>query len=113
MAMENAVAMPICVSVIPNIEFKLGKKAIGAKNLKKLMELSRFVSEIANVYHDHRQPYVGLECSLHTKRVFTSMRCSNNPWRMNTAMQNLWAISAVFYFQNNRAVGLLRRNWTI
>ncbi len=56
-------------SVIPNIEFKLGMKAIGAKNLKRLMELSRFVSEIANVYHDHRQPYVGESAFAHKAGV--------------------------------------------
>jgi 2-isopropylmalate synthase len=52
-------------SVIPNIELKLGKDAIGAKNLTKLMEVSRFVSEIANVYHDHRQAYVGESAFAH------------------------------------------------
>lgn len=52
-------------SVIPNIELKLEKKSIGAENLTKLMELSRFVSEIANVYHDHRQPYVGESAFAH------------------------------------------------
>ena len=56
-------------SVIPNIEFKLGKTAIGATNLKRLMELSRFVSEIANVYHDHRQPYVGESAFAHKAGV--------------------------------------------
>ncbi len=56
-------------SVIPNIEFKLGKTAIGASNLKKLMALSRFVSEIANVYHDHRQPYVGESAFAHKAGV--------------------------------------------
>jgi 2-isopropylmalate synthase len=52
-------------SVIPNIELKLEKKAIGAENLVKLMEVSRFVSEVANVYHDHRQAYVGESAFAH------------------------------------------------
>ncbi|CAI8000637.1 (R)-citramalate synthase, partial [Geodia barretti] len=38
-------------------------------NLKRLMELSRFVSEIANVYHDHRQPYVGESAFAHKAGV--------------------------------------------
>ena len=33
------------------------------------MELSRFVSEIANVYHDHRQPYVGESAFAHKAGV--------------------------------------------
>ena len=56
-------------SVIPNIELKLNKEAIGKENLGKLMELSRFVSEIANVYHDHRQPYVGESAFAHKAGV--------------------------------------------
>jgi len=56
-------------SVIPNIELKLGQKTIGEENLARLMELSRFVSEIANVYHDHRQPYVGESAFAHKAGV--------------------------------------------
>lgn len=52
-------------SVIPNIDLKLEKKSIGSENLKKLMEVSRFVSEVANVYHDHRQPFVGESAFAH------------------------------------------------
>ncbi|MBT4136401.1 MAG: citramalate synthase [Candidatus Latescibacteria bacterium] len=52
-------------SVIPNIELKLEKKAIGAENLTKLMKVSRFLSEVANVYHDHRQAYVGESAFAH------------------------------------------------
>lgn len=52
-------------SVIPNLEIKLGKECIGPDNLKKLMDFSRFVSEVANVYHDHRQPYVGESAFAH------------------------------------------------
>jgi 2-isopropylmalate synthase len=51
--------------VIPNIELKLGKTSIGPENLERLMDLSRFVSEIANVAHDHRQPYVGESAFAH------------------------------------------------
>jgi len=52
-------------AVVPNLELKMGKRAIGRDRLLQLMELSRFLSEIANVYHDHRQPYVGESAFAH------------------------------------------------
>ncbi|MFC1541867.1 alpha-isopropylmalate synthase regulatory domain-containing protein, partial [Candidatus Latescibacterota bacterium] len=52
-------------TTIPNIAFKLGRKSIPDKNLKELMEISRFVSEIANISHNHRQPYVGESAFAH------------------------------------------------
>ncbi len=52
-------------SVIPSIELKLNRCAIGRDNLKKLRDLSRFTSEIANVQNDHRQPYVGASAFAH------------------------------------------------
>jgi len=51
--------------VIPNLELKLGRTSIGKEKLTCLMDLSRFVSEIANVAHDHRQPYVGESAFAH------------------------------------------------
>ena len=52
-------------SVIPNLELKLGKRSIGPERLAGLMDFSRFLSEIANVYHDHRQPFVGESAFAH------------------------------------------------
>ena len=52
-------------SIIPNLELKLNKKLKSGENLGKLMEFSRFISEVANVYHDHRQPYVGESAFAH------------------------------------------------
>ncbi len=54
----------LCTS-IPNIALKLGIKTIPKKNVKSLMALSRFVSEIANMSHNHRQPYVGESAFAH------------------------------------------------
>ena len=51
--------------VIPNLQVKLNKQWKGADRLNELMEVSRFVSEIANVYHDHRQPFVGESAFAH------------------------------------------------
>ena len=52
-------------TVIPNIKLKLNKQLKSGENLDELMEFSRFISEVANVYHDHRQPYVGESAFAH------------------------------------------------
>jgi 2-isopropylmalate synthase len=52
-------------SILPTLELKLGVTCIGSDNLAKLMEFSRYLSEVANVYHDHRQPYVGESAFAH------------------------------------------------
>ncbi|MDA0747702.1 MAG: citramalate synthase, partial [bacterium] len=52
-------------SILPGLELKLGKTCIGKENLKGLMDFSRFLSEVANVFHDHRQPYVGESAFAH------------------------------------------------
>ncbi len=52
-------------TVIPNIMLKLRKDCISKEALQNLMEVSRFVSEVANVAHDFRQPYVGESAFAH------------------------------------------------
>ncbi len=52
-------------TVIPSIELKLNLACIGREKLFELMEVSRYVSEVANVFHDHRQPYVGKSAFAH------------------------------------------------
>jgi len=52
-------------SIIPNLELKMGRRCLGPEGLEGLMSFSRFLSEIANVYHDHRQPYVGESAFAH------------------------------------------------
>ena len=52
-------------SIIPNLDLKMGKETIGKESVQELMGFSRFLSEIANVYHDHRQPFVGESAFAH------------------------------------------------
>ena len=52
-------------TTIPNIALKLGIECIPGENMVELMGLSRFVSEIANEAHNHRQPYVGESAFAH------------------------------------------------
>ncbi len=55
----------LCV-VIPNLELKMKEKtSVGEKKLKNLVEVSRFVSEIANVVPVNNQPFVGYSAFAH------------------------------------------------
>jgi len=59
-------------SVIPGIELKLGYRAIGKENLKKLTRISRYVDEIANIIPRTNQPYVGESAFAHKGGVHVS-----------------------------------------
>ncbi len=52
-------------SIIPNLDLKMGRTSIGREKVQELMEFSLFLSEVANVYHDHRQPFVGESAFAH------------------------------------------------
>ncbi len=53
------------ISVIPGVMLKMGLQSIPQENLERLTELSRYVSEIANVGHFKRQPYTGHSAFAH------------------------------------------------
>ena len=46
-------------SIIPNLKLKLGSNCISDEQLKHMRAVSHFVSEIANIPPNRRQPYVG------------------------------------------------------
>lgn len=46
-------------TIIPNLQLRMGYACIPAENMKKLTSTARFVSEVANVIHDERAPFVG------------------------------------------------------
>ena len=52
-------------TTIPNLSLKLKVACLPDEMLTELMELSRFVSEVANEFHNHRQPYVGESAFAH------------------------------------------------
>jgi 2-isopropylmalate synthase len=60
------------ISVIPNLKLKLNMNCITASNLKKLKDVSRFVTEIANLRHFKRQPYVGDSAFAHKGGIHVS-----------------------------------------
>jgi len=52
-------------SIIPNLKIKLGVDCISEEQLRKLTDVSRLISELANLAHDERQPYVGKSAFAH------------------------------------------------
>ncbi|SHE82194.1 2-isopropylmalate synthase [Caldanaerobius fijiensis DSM 17918] len=46
-------------SIIPALQLKLGYECIPDDNIKMLTSVSKYVSEVANMQHDNRMPYVG------------------------------------------------------
>jgi 2-isopropylmalate synthase len=46
-------------SIIPNIKLKLGIHCINDEQLAKLVDMSKFVDELANLRHNPKLPYVG------------------------------------------------------
>lgn len=63
--------MNLC-SLIPNLVLKMNKKCIPKKQLKELTSLSLFVSEVANVSPDDRQPFVGRSSFAHKGGIHVS-----------------------------------------
>ncbi len=59
-------------SIIPALQLKLGLKCVTPENLTRLRELSRFVSELANMPPLKHQPYVGNSAFAHKGGVHVS-----------------------------------------
>lgn len=53
------------VSIIPNVQLKLGLECISAQQLSELTTDARFVSEVANVTFNDKAPYVGHDAFSH------------------------------------------------
>jgi 2-isopropylmalate synthase len=59
-------------SIIPNLKLKMGIDCITDAQLKKITEVSRFVSELANLPHHKYLPYVGESAFAHKGGVHVS-----------------------------------------
>ncbi|MFQ5645616.1 MAG: citramalate synthase [bacterium] len=59
-------------SVIPNLQLKMGKQCLSKERLKKLLDVSWYVSELANLKHDSRQAYVGESAFAHKGGIHVS-----------------------------------------
>jgi 2-isopropylmalate synthase len=65
------------ISIIPNLLLKLKCPCIPEGNLKMLREVSRFVTELANLRHFNRQPFVGESAFAHKGGVHVSAIMKN------------------------------------
>jgi 2-isopropylmalate synthase len=54
----------LCV-IIPNLKLKMGFDCITDRQLTRLSEVSRYISEVANLVHDPFMPYVGASAFSH------------------------------------------------
>jgi 2-isopropylmalate synthase len=52
-------------SIIPTLQLKMGYSCIPEENMAEMTPVARAVSEIANVIHDERAPYVGRSAFAH------------------------------------------------
>ena len=65
------------ISVIGNLQLKMGYQCSAPKQLKQLTELSRFVSEVANVPPLNQRPFVGKSAFAHKGGVHVSAIVKN------------------------------------
>jgi len=68
---ERAGNANLC-SIIPALKLKMGIDCISYEKLKKLTEVSRTVSEIANLPHNNHFPYVGMSAFAHKAGIHVS-----------------------------------------
>ncbi|MEJ8543837.1 citramalate synthase [Brevibacillus borstelensis] len=60
------------VSVIPNLQLKLGYQCVEPEQLQQLTKLSRFVAEVANMAMPNNQPFVGNSAFAHKGGIHVS-----------------------------------------
>jgi 2-isopropylmalate synthase len=65
------------VTIIPNLQLKLGKTCVPPEKLAQLAPLSYFVAEIANLPHDTHQPYVGGSAFAHKGGIHVAAMLKN------------------------------------
>ncbi|MEW5958833.1 MAG: citramalate synthase, partial [Chloroflexota bacterium] len=53
------------ISIIPDLQLKMGYRCVSDEQLLRLTELSRYVDELANLAPNHRQAYVGYSAFAH------------------------------------------------
>lgn len=53
------------VTILPNLQLKMGHAVVAPERLCELTQLSRFVAEVANLKHDDHHPYVGHSAFAH------------------------------------------------
>jgi 2-isopropylmalate synthase len=65
-------------TIIPDLQIKMGRKCIPPEKLASLTELSRFVSDVANLAHDTHQPFVGSSAFAHKGGIHVAAMRKNS-----------------------------------
>lgn len=53
------------VTIIPDLQLKMGHEVLEPERLKELTQVSRYVAEVANLQHDNHHPYAGHSAFAH------------------------------------------------
>jgi 2-isopropylmalate synthase len=67
------------VSIIPNLQLKMGYRCVPAAQIARLGEVSRYVAELANLTPNEYQPFVGLNAFAHKGGVHVSAVMAHPP----------------------------------
>ncbi|HET7264408.1 MAG TPA: citramalate synthase [bacterium] len=67
------------VSIIPNLQLKMGYRCLPGEHLVRLGEVSRYVAELANLTPDEYQPFVGQNAFAHKGGVHVSAVMAHPP----------------------------------
>jgi 2-isopropylmalate synthase len=67
------------ISIIPNLQLKMGYACVPEASLPRLGELSRYVSELANMAPNEYQPFVGANAFAHKGGVHVSAVMTHPP----------------------------------
>lgn len=66
-------------TIIPNLQLRMNYSCIPEKNMVNLTSTARFVSEVANILHDERAPFVG-SCAFAHKAGMHADAVNKNTW---------------------------------
>ena len=67
------------ISIIPNLQLKMGYRCVPETQIARLGEVSRYVAELANITPNEYQPFVGLNAFAHKGGVHVSAVMAHPP----------------------------------
>lgn len=65
------------ITIIPDLQLKMGYSSVTPENLRQLTELSRYVAEVANLTHDDHAPFVGTSAFAHKGGIHVAAMLKN------------------------------------
>ncbi|CAK0751700.1 (R)-citramalate synthase [Gammaproteobacteria bacterium] len=66
------------ITILPNLQIKMGIPVASQEQIQKLTGLSRFASEVANLNHDPYAPYVGANAFAHKGGIHVAAMLKNS-----------------------------------